>query len=158
MAVRENPAPMRTLTFVLVLVVAAACGSKAKGPAGGGGEADHAAHHDKLIPELAKFNDAIAPTWHAPKGEQRSKDACAAADQLDANAGEAAKAAAPAGADAEKWTNGMRALTDAVATLKTSCAADPARAEADFDRVHEALHALIGMSGHHEMDGTHSHK
>ena len=155
---------MKHLILAILLVLAAACGGKAKGGdtagGGGGGDTDHAAHHDKLIPELAKFNDAIGPTWHAPKGEQRAKDACAAADQLDANAGEAAKAAAPAGADAEKWTAGMKELTDAVAALKTTCATgDMPGAEAALERTHNGLHALIGLSGgHHEADGTHSHR
>lgn len=151
---------MRNFTLAIILVLAAACGGKAKGGGGGGGGgAEHAAHHDKLTPELAKFNDAIAPTWHAPKGEQRAKDACAAADQLDANAGEAAKGVAPTGADAEKWTAGMKQLTDAVAALKASCTENAAGAEPAFERVHEALHNLIGLAGgHHEADGTHSHK
>jgi hypothetical protein len=148
---------MRNLTLAMILVLAAACGGKAKN--GGGPVADHAAHHDNLAPELAKFNDAIGPTWHAPKGEQRAKDACAAADQLDANAGEAAMMAVPAGADSERWAAGMKELTDAVAELKAGCAADAATAEPALERVHEALHALIGMSGgHHEADGTHPHR
>lgn len=149
---------MKQLTLAFVLVVAAACGGKSKGPSGGG-EADHAAHHDKLTPELAKFNDAIGPTWHAPKGEQRAKDACAAADQLEANSGEVTSAAAPKSADGEKWTAGVKSLADAVGELKASCATDPATSEVALDKVHNALHDLIGLAGgHHENDGTHTHK
>lgn len=139
-----------SLAIILALV---ACGGAPKG----GGDM-HPEHHDKLTPELSKFNDAIAPTWHAAKGEQRAKDACAAADQLDANASEVAKAAAPAGADGTKWSAGTSELTDSVAALKASCAGAVATSEPALDRVHAALHNLIGLSGgHHEADGSHTH-
>ena len=148
---------MRKAKVVVMVVLAAACGGKSRGPENGGG-ADHAAHHDKLTPELAKFNDAIAPTWHAPSGEQRAQDACAAVDQLEANAGEVAAAQAPTRAVADQWSSGTKELTESVAGLKTACGSDPAAVEPALDRVHETLHGLIELAGgHHERDGTHSH-
>jgi hypothetical protein len=132
-------------------------------PAGGGSavaEAAHGPHHQRVSAELAKFQEALGEKWHAPKGEQRMKDTCAAVPQMETLSTDAAKLAAPAGVDGGKWTASTKDLETSIAELKGTCGGtDLAKFEPAFEKAHNAFHALIGMTGgHHEADGTHSHQ
>ncbi|HTR49138.1 MAG TPA: hypothetical protein VMJ10_00445 [Kofleriaceae bacterium] len=125
----------------------------------GSAVAPHHAHHLHVGVELQTFQDALGDKWHEPKGDQRKKDVCDAATTLASAAGDIAKAPAPASIDATKWSDGGKALVDAVGKLQTACGGtDAAAFEAAFDGVHNSFHTLIGLEGgHHENDGTHQH-
>lgn len=167
---------MKISALFFAILLAAACGSKKEKADGAAGSAaagsaepagsaaavepPHHAHHLRVAGELAKFEESLGEKWHAPKGEQRMKDTCAAIPQMETLAAEAQKAPGPSGLDAAKWTAGTKELADAVGGLKTSCGGtDLAAFEPAFEKAHSSLHALIGMSGgHHEGDGTHQHQ
>jgi cytochrome c1 len=171
----RHPLSVKSLLFAL-LVLSVGCGKKDKDAAGSAAagsaaagsaaagsaaaEPPHHPHHLRVAAELAKVQDTLGEKWHAPKGEQRMKDACAAVASMETVAAEAVAAPGPSGADAAKWTAGTKELSDSVAALKTSCGGtDLAAFEPAFEKAHSALHALIGMTGgHHEGDGTHEHQ
>jgi len=155
------PRPMKNL-MVLVIALAAACGGKAEQtttPTDTTATATHADHHDGLTPELAKVNDVMTAVWHAPAGEQRMTDGCAAVSQLNLNIDELVAAPAPANVDAAAWTAGTTELQSAGQMVLGQCDVKDATAfDRELTRTHEALHALIGLAhGHHEADGTHEH-
>jgi hypothetical protein len=165
------------VTLVLVLGMQTACKKKKtettetmapSGSAPSGAAVDpgsaaagsaHHAHHMRVGPELEKFQNELGDKWHEAKGEQRKTDACEKVGNLEPAAAEIAKAAPPAGADATKWTDGGKQLTEAVAAMKTACGGtDLAAFETAFDNVHNSFHSLIGLAGgHYETDGTHTH-
>jgi hypothetical protein len=132
-----------------ILVVALGCG--------GGGKAapepvaEHHDEHGAMMPEVAKFHDALAPRWHAPKGDKRMTDTCGAVPELRSDADALAKAKAPG--DAATWSTRTQDLTDAVSALGATCESHDATAfELAFQKVHESFHAVMETSGgHHEM-------
>jgi hypothetical protein len=96
-------------------------------------------HHEmaNMPPAVNAFHEVLAPLWHAPKGDQRMTDTCAAIAGLQSGAaavGSAKLANAPA-------------LVDAVGGLAAVCSATPrdaAKFDAAFAKVHDAFHSLMG--------------
>jgi hypothetical protein len=128
---------MRVLALAIAFLAVAACGKSESKPAPDKDHADdHAEEHEHhemgaMPPALDAFHKLLAPRWHAPAGEQRMTDACAAIPDFT-------KAAAAVGA---------APLADAVKGLGDACAAsprDPAKFDAAFQKVHEAFHAQLG--------------
>jgi hypothetical protein len=140
------------MRFEILFVFAAACGGGGKpaptpvapsAPAG-----DHAEHHEmKMAPELAGFHDVLKPRWHAPKGEQRMQDTCAAIPQFQTQAESIAKA---------KPSSQSKELGDAVSALDTACKAnDAAVFELAFAKVHDTFHAMMEGGGEHQHGHEH---
>src|ERR1043165_7049671 len=119
---------MRALATVIVILLAACGGSKPHSePAEHKeGHEDHDEHEGPMRPEVAKFHDALAPRWHATKGEQRMSDTCGAVPEFRTDA-EAIAKAPPAG-DAAAWTTRTQDLTDAVSALDATCQSHDATA------------------------------
>lgn len=148
------------LGFALLL---AACGSKGKaapatppGTNGSGTElsaGQHEGEPDNLTPEMRKFHDLLAPLWHAAKGPERIKATCAAIGELQANADAIATATPPTTANADKWTEGTRALIAGVTGLADACKSnDAAKFETAFEKVHNAFHSLMAQGGMHHAE------
>lgn len=129
---------MRALA-ILVLVLGCSSGTRQQ-PA-----TEHSEGHDEhgaMMPEVAKFHDALAPRWHATKGEQRMKDTCGAVAEFRTDADAIAKAK-PAG-DPAAWTTRTQELTDAVSALDATCQSNDATAfELAFEKVHTSFHAVM---------------
>ena len=145
----------RTLSIVMFL---AACGGSPKhtGPAH-----DEKGEMANLPPELAKFHDALAPRWHAPKGAERMTATCGAIAEFTTDADAVAKAAPPAKGDASKWAQEGKELTEAVAALKVTCdAKDAAGFETAFANMHQEFHELLEAAGekHEEQEKHEEHE
>lgn len=146
------------LGFALLL---AACGHKSPAPAqpgtNGSGTEMAAGHHDgeqTVPPELQKFHDVFAPLWHQTQGPDRMNATCSAVAELQTDADVVAKATPPATANADKWTEGTRALVAGVTSVADACKAkDTGKFETALNAVHEALHGLMMQAGmgDHEM-------
>lgn len=129
-----------------IVVLAIGCGNKAQPAA----HDEHHEEHGKMMPEVAKFHDALAPRWHAAKGEQRMQDTCGAVAEFRSDAEALAKVPAPK--DAATWTARTQELTDAVSALDATCQSHDATAfEIAFQKVHESFHAVMEASGTREM-------
>jgi hypothetical protein len=105
-------------------------------------------------PELQKFHDLFAPLWHSSQGPERMNATCTAVAELQADADAVAKATPPATANADKWTEGTRALVAGVKGVADACAAkDMGKFETALVATHEALHSLMAQAGmgDHEM-------
>jgi hypothetical protein len=154
-------------TFALAITLAAAsCGGKKSDPAttstmsGGESGGSREGMHEGMPPEMTRFHDVLRPLWHAEQGAQRMADTCTAVPQLQAEADAIAKVTPPIPANADTWTNGTRALVDAVADVAASCTAnDSAGFEAALTRVHDAFHALMMAAGmkHEQHEGGMHH-
>jgi len=136
----------RTLSIVMLL---AACGGSPKPTMGPTTHAhDEKGEMANLPPELAKFHDALAPRWHAPKGAERMAATCGAIAEFATDADAVAKAAPPPKGDASKWAQEGKELTEAVAALKTTCdAKDAAGFETAFANMHQEFHELLEAAG-----------
>jgi len=158
---------MTRLPAVLCLLAALACGSSdsaspnttpppaaADQPAAAPADDDH----HRLTPELDAFHQLLSPLWHAPAGEPRRKDTCAAVPDFKTRAAAVKAAAAPAKADPAGWTSAGTDLEDAVAGLATACAgSDPAAFDTAFEAVHTRFHhAMELVMGEHDMKGEHA--
>ncbi|MGE0867342.1 MAG: hypothetical protein AB7P03_02185 [Kofleriaceae bacterium] len=146
--------------LALVVVLAAACGGKSTQTTTPTSETTAETTKPEMPAEVVKFHDVLAPKWHAEKGEQRMKDTCAVVAELQVNAEAIAKVTPPTGADASKWANGSKELTDAVMALDTTCKSnDTVAFEPAFERVHNGFHAVMeasmegGKSAHMHKDG-----
>jgi hypothetical protein len=140
---------MRARIAALALALAAACGGRqTAGPTGGGATGGDG--HPEMPPGLTAFHDLLAPLWHAPEGDQRADDTCAAVEPLRQRAGDLVIAPAPAAAasDESGWRDATAALVHAVEELRAACAEDgrPAFATA-FHDVHEAFHLVLVRAG-----------
>jgi len=129
---------MKTLWIV---VFAIGCGGSKAAP-----KAENHDDHGKMMPEVAKFHDALSPRWHAEKGDKRMQDTCGAVPEFRSDAEALAKAKAPG--DAAAWTTKTQELTDAVSALDATCQSKDATAfELAFQKVHESFHAVMEASG-----------
>jgi hypothetical protein len=98
-------------------------------------------HHGVGVAEIDSFHQTLAPIWHAPAGDQRKKDACAAVPTMKE---QAMAAVGRARTDNARWEGNANALVGAVGKLGAVCG-DPATAGFDdaFGAVHDAYHALM---------------
>jgi hypothetical protein len=144
---------MRIALGIALLLLA--CGHKSTAPAqpgtNGSGTEMPAGHHEgeqTVPPELQKFHDVFAPLWHQTQGPDRMNATCSAVAELQADADAVAKATPPTTANADKWTEGTRALVAGVKDVADACAAkDMGKFETALMATHEALHALMGQAG-----------
>jgi hypothetical protein len=91
---------------------------------------------------VSAYHDRLAPLWHAPKGDKRVTDTCAAADDLIKRARDTSDAA----------------LVTASEDLKATCATpDRKDFEAKFSTVHDAFHAVMEKAAKHKGEGSHEH-
>lgn len=95
---------------------------------GTAGAEQHA--HPHLAPDVDAFHAILAPLWHAPVGEARSRNACAKAGTM----------AQAAGAIGSVDASG---LTAALAGLQSACQGRPTGGDAAFSDVHAAFHQLL---------------
>lgn len=96
-----------------------------------GARADEHGHaHHAFAKDVDAFHAQFAPIWHAQPGEQRSRNACAKADET----GRLARAIKSADS---------RQLVATIDVLKSKCPGKPADLDAALSDVHEAFHALI---------------
>ncbi len=118
---------MRAVLLAFALVACSKSETKPEAKPDKPDKMDH--DHEGMPPALDKFHAVLGPRWHAPKGDQRMKDTCAAIPDFTT---------AAAAVD-----NG-KPLVDAVAALDATCKANDATAfETAFGKVHEAFHALL---------------
>lgn len=149
------------LALACALAIASGCSKKADAPKAEAthehdGHGDHEGmheghegmHDEEAMPaELGKFHDVLKPLWHAPAGDKRTADTCAAIPAMAAQADAVAKAPPPK-ADAAKFGPAAKGLVDAVAALKAPCdAKDGPGFDAAFKNVHEAFHAALAAAG-----------
>lgn len=87
-------------------------------------------HPHDFAKDVDAFHSILAPVWHMPLGKERSRRACAQADNLQAAAG------AIRSADATQ-------LSGAVSAFKAQCQGNPAQVDAAFAQVHDAFHHLM---------------
>lgn len=87
-------------------------------------------HHHHFAPDVDAFHSVLAPIWHAAPGKDRSRNACAKANRMEALARDIRSADAAA-------------LQAAVAALKGKCAAAPVDIDGALVEVHDAFHRLI---------------
>lgn len=114
---------LKQLTMLL-LAAAAAFGAAAT-------RADEHGHaHHAFARDVDAFHAQFAPIWHARPGEQRSRNACAQAEET----GRLARAIQSADS---------RPLVATIEVLKTKCRGRLADVDAALFDVHEAFHALI---------------
>lgn len=85
--------------------------------------------HDHFPRDVDAFHSVLAPLWHARPGKERSRDACAKADELESLAKDIRSA------DASP-------LLTSVAALKKTCQSNQADIDAALFGVHEAFHGL----------------
>jgi hypothetical protein len=153
---------MKRFALLFVVVVTAACGGADK-PATTVVAPDPVKEeheHPKLTPELDAFHEALAPRWHADKGEPRMQDTCGAVADFQAKATAVKAAPASMGADPAAWTDAGAQLEVSVTGLATACTGtDLAAFETAFETVHNAFHhameLVVGGGGEHEMKGGH---
>jgi len=133
--------------FALLFVVAAACGGSEKpAPVGPTTMGNEGMEHPKLTPELDAFHEAIAPRWHADKGEARMTDTCGAVPDFQAKAAAVKAAAAPDKVDATAWADAGAGLETAIAGLETACGGtDMPAFETAFEGVHDAFHHAMEL-------------
>lgn len=157
---------MTRLAAILSLLAALACGSSdsaspATTPPPAAAEPAAATagdDHHRLTPELDAFHGLLSPLWHAPAGDARRKDTCAAVPDFKTRAAAVKAAAAPAKADPAAWASAGGELEGAVAGLATACAgSDPAAFDPAFEAVHTRFHhAMELVMGEHDMKGEHA--
>lgn len=87
-------------------------------------------HPREFAKDVDAFHSILAPVWHMPLGKERSRQACAQSDKLQAAAG------------AIRSADGTQ-LIGAVSAFKTQCQGNPAQVDEAFAQVHEAFHHLI---------------
>jgi hypothetical protein len=105
-------------------------------------------HHAKLLPELVRFHDVLAPRWHAAKGPERIKATCDAVPEFRARAEDVAKATPPDAANADAWAKGTKLLVTAVGQLGDACAQAPDTFELAFAEVHTSFEVLAETTMH----------
>ena len=122
-------------------------------PAAESGEAAHEEHEHDFPAAVTSFHDAMSPLWHAEAGETRTKDTCAAVDDMIVKAGAIGEAGVPekAADQADGWNSAAAELVTKLEALKASCADSPDTFDAGFKEVHEAFHVLVKLVGHEQQ-------
>lgn len=157
---------MRSLLLSSILVLAAACGGKSSpatsstttaGAGAGSGEA--ATHEHDFPPTIAAFHDQMAPLWHQEPGPARTEATCGVTGELDQKLEEVQNAGAPAGVDGAAWTAKLDELRIAMSVLNEDCInVDGEKLDENFQKLHDAFHALIALlPGETAHDGTGHH-
>ena len=104
--------------------------------AGSAGAADqHEEHTHNLAKDVDAFHAALAPLWHAPAGNERSRQVCAQAPKLESLA-QAIR------------SGDSKPLLASLVALKAQCQANPADIDSVFSAVHEAFHRLAEHGEH----------
>lgn len=128
-----------------------ATASPSEPAADGAGHGEHAHEHDFKGP-VDEFHELMAPLWHAPAGEARTADTCAAVGDMIAKAEAIGAAEVPeAASDAEGWRTNGEALVAAAKALDATCKDAPEGFDAGFEALHEAFHGLVALVGHEEQ-------
>jgi hypothetical protein len=97
---------------------------------GGANADDHERMHRHLPKDIDAFHSLLAPLWHARPGQERLRNACAQATEMETLAKNIQSAdAAP--------------LASAVSAFKGKCQANANDLDAALFDVHEAFHRLI---------------
>lgn len=112
-----------------------------------GEHADGKAEAHDFPPDVAAFHDVMAPLWHAPAGEQRAQETCVQSSQLVANVSIIQQSGTPANVKADKWSQAVTSLTQAVTELEQQCD-DKNSPEPALGEVHEAFHHLVKLLEH----------
>lgn len=117
------------------------------------GASAHEAHEHDFSASVTSFHDAMSPLWHAEAGEARTKDTCAAVDDMIVKAGAIGESSVPqkAADQAEVWNSAAAELVTTLEALKASCADSPDGFDAGFKEVHEAFHVLVKLVGHEKQ-------
>ncbi|HTJ45021.1 MAG TPA: hypothetical protein VL463_23095 [Kofleriaceae bacterium] len=110
-------------------------------------------HHGVGVAEIDTFHETLAPVWHAPEGDQRHKDACAAVPKMKE---QAAAIVGRARADHAGWEGNANALVTAVDKLGESCAGTGDGFDEKFSAVHDAYHALMESAMGKEGETDHA--
>ena len=92
--------------------------------------ADGPKHHHHFPKDIDAFHSILAPIWHARPGQERSRDACAKAAEMEKSA-------------KDIRSTDAKMLLASLAALKSRCEATPADIDAALFDVHEAFHGLI---------------
>lgn len=114
----------------LKTLMAAAVAAFAATTAGGVVAAEQHHHHHHFAPDVDAFHGVLAPVWHADRGAQRNRDACAQAGRMASLAKEIRSADAAA-------------LQAGIVTLQAACGDAKGDVEGALFEVHEAFHRLI---------------
>lgn len=110
----------------------------------------HEEHEHDFPASVTTFHDTMAPLWHAEAGEPRTKDTCAALDDMIAKAGSIGEAGVPekAADQGDAWNSAATELVTKLEALKATCTDSPDGFDAGFKEVHEAFHVLVKLVGH----------
>lgn len=120
-------------------------------PAAHDGDHGKHAHEHGFEGPVDEFHAMMAPLWHAPVGEARTTDTCAAVGDMIAKAEAITAADAPeAASDADAWRTSGEALVAAAKKLESTCQAGPDGFDGAFEALHEAFHGLVALVGHQE--------
>ena len=114
--------PTKHTNLIIVIAAALLVGSAVA-------EDKHEEHSHSFAQDVDAFHAALAPLWHAPAGNERSKDVCEKAQGLD----KLARAI---------HSGNAKPLLASIGALKTKCQANAADIDGAFAQVHEAFHSL----------------
>ena len=117
-----NQMPTKHTNLIIVIAAALLVGSAVA-------EDKHEEHSHSFAQDVDAFHAALAPLWHAPAGNERSKDVCEKAQGLD----KLARAI---------HSGNAKPLLASIGALKTKCQANAADIDGAFAQVHEAFHSL----------------
>lgn len=92
-------------------------------------------HDHGFSKDVEAFHAALAPLWHAKAGNERSKEVCARAGELENLANDIHSADA-------------KVLLKSLAVLKVKCQAGSDHVDPAFAQVHEAFHRLAEGKKH----------
>lgn len=97
-------------------------------------EEHHGGHQHHHFPkDVDAFHSVLAPLWHARPGKERSRNACAKANEMDRLAKDIRSGdAAP--------------LVASIAALKQTCQGNQSNMDAALSDVHDAFHRLAGSA------------
>jgi hypothetical protein len=107
---------------------------------------EHHDHHAALPAEVNALHDELAPVWHQEPGATREAGACEHAASFRTHTTAVQGAAAPAGADAERWSTATTNLSTTVDALGAACVAG-AGVDAAFEAYHTAFHGVMEAAG-----------
>lgn len=111
-------------------LIAAAIAASLIGGAVAAGQGEHGHHHHHFPADVDALHGVLAPVWHADRGAERNRDACARAGRM-------------AGlAQAIRSTDAAR-LQASLATLAKTCTDGKGDVERALFDVHEEFHRLI---------------
>ncbi len=155
-------------TLFALAVGLTACGGNEPPPQNAAGKehAEHGEHagpagqHEEMKGPVGEFHAVLSPVYHAPKGDERTKQVCQQAQAMHDRAAAVESGAVPEGAKAEDYKAAGKNLTATVDRLAEACkAATSAVVDPALEEVHDAFHKLIEVPGvmpaRHDEHGEH---